>query len=513
MASLPLRQKEEYRAERAALPMFHQRTIGLTVVPLTEPRLARLYDGLRAAVDPELAENNRHIVADRPLAYVEPRSDCAIVEALRDQRATSLAELHAEVAAEQLLQPGDGRRIHLADRGDVGFELIAGAEAVALEHDLGHLEVFGVLDHRLDAPLDGHARRGRRVAVDHENLAPVANRARHGFVGFPFRPRWINPMNLAIGFADGQHIRRSRVAHKPVAVHKTLCEQRHRMAVLYRRPHALLEDRRRLRIEVDFITQQRESDVALARIACDESEGDLEHREPEHRIDGRDYFGHAKDERLARVEDILGRLNSGRRRGIGNPPHRGCDQRQKVGDFRTRAVEAEEQPYEQLAGTDEHSGAVAQDSVCIIVHGNDAAGTRHVLHNDAWLTLDVARKPIGDNAAVEIGPAAWRKADQHLDMLALIERRLLGEDRQADEQDLHPAIGAQRQIFLARKSRVLADRLPIDRSLALQDEADLNAPTRRLKPVGSRIKFCDHKLQVAFGEGTEPLFRKARMLF
>src|SRR6266508_4547434 len=184
--------------------------------------------------------------------------------------------------------------------------------------------------------------------------------------------------------------------------------------------------------------------------------------------------------------------------------------RTSLADLIQVAVEAEEQAYEQLAGTDEHSGAVARDSVCIIVHGNDAAGTRHVLHNDAWLTLDVARKPIGDNAAVEIGPTAWWKADQHLDLLALIERRLGGgracdkreqqrcsgradehaelllsryqgfsgrlrEDRQADEQDLHPAIGAQGQIFLARKSRVLADRIPIDRSLTLQDEANLNA--------------------------------------
>src|SRR6266508_1019208 len=192
--------------------------------------------------------------------------------------------------------------------------------------------------------------------------------------------------------------------------------------------------------------------------------------------------------------------------------------RTSLADLIQVAVEAEEQAYEQLAGTDEHSGAVARNSVCIIVHGNNAAGTRHVLHNDAWLTLDVARKPIGDEACGKREQQRCSdRADEHAELLLSryqrFSGRLLREDRQADEQDLHPAIGAQRQIFLARKSRVLADRLPIDRSLALQDEADLNAPTRRLKPVGSRIKFCDHKLQVAFGEGTEPLFRKARMLF
>jgi hypothetical protein len=41
---------------------------------------------------------------------------------------------------------------------------------------------------------------------------------------------------------------------------------------------------------------------------------------------------------------------------------------------------------------------------------------------------------------------------------------------------------------------MLSDSLPINRSLALQDEANLNAAPRLLKPVGSRVKFCDGKL-------------------
>ena len=46
-----------------------------------ESRLARPHDGLRTAVDPELAEDGRHPVAHRLLADAEPPADRAVVEA------------------------------------------------------------------------------------------------------------------------------------------------------------------------------------------------------------------------------------------------------------------------------------------------------------------------------------------------------------------------------------------------------------------------------------------------
>src|SRR5262245_2076599 len=74
-----------------------------------------------------------------------------------------LVELHAEFAAEQVLQPADGSRIHPADGGNIGLQPLAGREAVALEHALGHLEVFGIPGHGLDRLLESRARGARRV--------------------------------------------------------------------------------------------------------------------------------------------------------------------------------------------------------------------------------------------------------------------------------------------------------------------------------------------------------------
>src|SRR5215813_15479447 len=65
------------------------------------------------------------------------------VERLCQPTGAGLAEFHAEVAGEQLLQPGDRGWVHLTDRCDIGFEVGAGGEAVAFEHGLGQLEVFG----------------------------------------------------------------------------------------------------------------------------------------------------------------------------------------------------------------------------------------------------------------------------------------------------------------------------------------------------------------------------------
>src|SRR5262249_8686849 len=140
----------------------------------------------------------------------------------------------------------------------------------------------------------------------------------------------------------------------------------------------------------------------------------------------RDDLGHGEDERLARAEEIPGRLEASRWGGIGDPSHRCRDQRQEVRDLGARAVETEDQSYQELTGADQHRGAVARDPVHVAVHGDDAAGARHILHDDGGLAFDVAGEPVGDNATVEVGGAARWKTDQHLDLLALIDRRLRG---------------------------------------------------------------------------------------
>ena len=57
----------------------------------------------------------------------------------------------------------------------------------------------------------------------------------------------------------------------------------------------------------------------------------------------------------------------------------------KSENFGARAIEAEEQPHQQLAGADQHRGAVAGDAVDVVVHGDDAAGAGLVLHHDGGL--------------------------------------------------------------------------------------------------------------------------------
>ena len=114
------------------------------------------------------------------------------------------------------------------------------------------------------------------------------------------------------------------------------------MAAMLARTHALLEERRRLRIEIDLVAQKRKPHIGLARIAGDRAERHLEHGEPEHRVDGRDHFRHAKDERLARGQRILGGFDPGRWRRVGDATHRGRDQRREIRDFRARAIEPEQ---------------------------------------------------------------------------------------------------------------------------------------------------------------------------
>src|SRR5215831_13624493 len=116
----------------------------------------------------------------------------------RSPPARALTELHAEFPAEQVLQPGDRRHVHSPDGSDIGLEPLAGREAVTLQHTLGRLEVFWILDHGLDRLLESCARGSRRVAVEHEDLAAIADRARHRLVGFPFRPRGLDAMDVAI---------------------------------------------------------------------------------------------------------------------------------------------------------------------------------------------------------------------------------------------------------------------------------------------------------------------------
>ena len=143
--------------------------------------------------------------------------------------------------------------------------------------------------------------------------------------------------------------------------------------------------------------------------------------------------------------------------------------------------------------------------VGIVVHRDDAAGAGLVLHHDGRLALDMAGKAVSDHAGEQVAAAAGRKPNQHLELLALKERCLRrgracdkrgssaaamvrkstnmagcsysaatrtprascsGEDRQADEQDFHPFSDAKRQILPAGEGRVLAQRLPVRRSLA-----------------------------------------------
>src|SRR5262245_22550841 len=133
---------------------------------------------------------------------VRGRAGSTLRHVAQPRRTRALVEPHAEFAAEQVLQPGDRRRVHAADGGNIGLEPLAGREAVALEHALGHLEVLGILGHGLDRLPESGAPRGWRVAVEHEDLAAVADRARHGLIGFPFRPRRLHAMNVAIDLAD-----------------------------------------------------------------------------------------------------------------------------------------------------------------------------------------------------------------------------------------------------------------------------------------------------------------------
>src|SRR5262245_18504340 len=84
-------------------------------------------------------------------------------------------------------------------------------------------------------------------------------------------------------------------------------------------------------------------------------------------------------------------------------------------------------------------------------------------------------------------------------------RLLLGEDRQPDQQQLHPALRAQRELFAARERRILAQRLPVDLAFAIDDEADLDAATCALHGARARLELEHRKLQLALGEDAEVL--------
>src|SRR6266581_4948996 len=86
---------------------------------------------------------------------------------------------------------------------------------------------------------------------------------------------------------------------------------------------------------------------------------------------------------------------------------------------------------------------------------------------------------------------------------------LLGKDRQTHEQQLHAGVGVQRKALPARERRILAQRLAIDRAVALQHEADLNAPARRQHGLRARIELEARDLQVALGEIAQVLLGKA----
>ena len=245
------------------------------------------------------------------------------------------------------------------------------------------------------------------------------------------------------------------------------------MAAMLARTHALLEERRRLRIEIDLVAQKRKPHIGLARIAGDRAERHLEHGEPEHRVDGRDHLRHAKDERLARAEHVLGRLDTGRRRGIGDAAHRGRDQRREIGDFRARAVEPEQDAQQHLPGTDEHGGAVARHALRIIVHGDDAAGAGHVLYHHVRLAFEMAGQPVGDDAAVEVGAAAGREADQHLELLALIERRLR-RGRSRSERQRQGGGHSEKKLRIDHVLAALAEPTPSRYSLRTAKESDVS---------------------------------------
>src|SRR5262245_26060635 len=89
-------------------------------------------------------------------------------------------------------------------------------------------------------------------------------------------------------------------------------------------------------------------------------------------------------------------------------------------------------------------------------------------------------------------------------------RFLLRENRQADEQELHSAGGAQRKLLPAREGRVLSQRLAIDCAVALQHEADLNAAARRHYPLRVRVELQHRELQVTLGKIAQVLPGEAR---
>src|SRR5262249_42555343 len=88
-----------------------------------------------------------------------------------------------------------------------------------------------------------------------------------------------------------------------------------------------------------------------------------------------------------------------------------------------------------------------------VVHGDNTRGAWHVLYDDRRLALDMARQPIGYDTAVEIAAATGRKSDQHLDLLALKERRL-GGGRAGGQRKQEG--GSQQTRYAAHRSRSLA---------------------------------------------------------
>ena len=76
-------------------------------------------------------------------------------------------------------------------------------------------------------------------------------------------------------------------------------------------------------------------------------------------------------------------------------------------------------------------GAVLVGRAIEVAHGREAAGARHVLHDDVRLAGDVVADVAAERAGVEVVAAARREADDNRDRLAGVEGVVLRGGRSA----------------------------------------------------------------------------------
>ena len=93
-----------------------------------------------------------------------------------------------------------------------------------------------------------------------------------------------------------------------------------------------------------------------------------------------------------------------------------------------------ERVHEGGAGEVARHAAVARRHLAQILGADDAAGAVHVLDDDVRLAFDVARKMLGEQAALDVGRAAGSEVDQDGEPLALVEG-IVGVRRRCGERD------------------------------------------------------------------------------